>query len=405
MSGWKTKHLLLSLLSCKNRPLMKTNLSIFAQIIRLIPRDIINKNVDNHDSDFSCKGITAWTHLVSMLYCQFGNCQSIRDISFGLRSATGNLNHLGVTRAPSKSSISYINAHRSWTFFRDVYFSLFKEFKVKVNRIRLNRKLFILDSTLIPLCLSLFDWAYYRKMKGAIKIHTVLDYDSCLPVFIRMTDGKTSDIEIAEKLAFPKGSILAIDRGYLDFNFLRDLDSTGVFFVTRTKSNTDYDIVKSLALPKESENIVSDNHIVLIGQQTKDKYKKRLRLLQVADSETGEIIPLLTNNFFWTAKTISELYRNRWEIETFFRMVKQNLKIKSFIGTSENAVLIQIWSALITILLLSVLKAKALYKWHMSNMVGFIRLNLFVKIDLFEWLNHPFLQDKKPPGQIQLELF
>ena len=312
---------------------------------------------------------------------------------------------MGVTRAPSKSSISYINAHRGWTFFRDVYFSLFKEFKVKVNRIKLNRKLFILDSTLIPLCLSLFDWAYYRKLKGAIKLHTVLDYDSCLPVFIRMTDGKTSDIEIAEKLAFPKGSILTIDRGYLDFNFLNDLDSTGVFFVTKAKSNTDYDIVKLLSLPKESENILGDKQIVLVGQQTREKYKKRLRLLQVADPETSEIIPLLTNNFFWTAKTVSELYRNRWEIETFFRTVKQNLKIKSFIGTSENAVLIQIWSALITILLLSVLKAKALYKWHMSNMVVFIRLNLFVKIDLFQWLNHPFLSGKAPPGQTQLELF
>jgi hypothetical protein len=384
---------------------MKTNLSIFAQIIRLIPRDIIHKNVDDHDSDFNCKGINAWTHLVSMLYCQFGNCQSIRDISFGLRSATGNLNHLGVTRAPSKSSISYINAHRGWTFFRDVYFSLFKEFKVKVNRIRLNRKLFILDSTLIPLCLSLFDWAYYRKMKGAIKIHTVLDYDSCLPVFIRMTDGKTSDIEIAEKLSFPKGSILTIDRAYIDFNFLHNLDSTGVFFVTKAKINMDYEVVKLLSLPKESQNIDSDKQIRLIGQQTKDKYKKILRLVQVIDPETGEIIPLLTNNLSWTSKTISELYRNRWEIETFFRLVKQNLKIKSFIGTSENAVLIQIWSALITILLLSVLKTKALYKWHMSNMVGFIRLNLFVKIDLFEWLDHPFLTDKAPPGEIQLELF
>jgi len=384
---------------------MKTNLSIFAQIIRLIPRDIIHANVDNHNSDYNCKGINAWTHLVSMLYCQFGNCQSIRDISFGLRSATGNLNHLGVTRAPSKSAISYINAHRGWTFFRDVYFSLFKEFKVKVNRIRLNRKLFILDSTLIPLCLSLFDWAYYRKMKGAIKIHTVLDYDSCLPVFIRMTDGKISDIEIAERLSFPKGSILTIDRGYLDFNFLHDLDSTGVFFVTRAKDNTDFEIIKTLDLQEKYENIINDNHIVLLGQQTRHKYKKRLRLLQVTDPETGEIIPLLTNNFFWSAKTISELYKNRWEIETFFRTVKQNLKIKSFIGTSENAVLIQIWSALITILLLSVLKTKALYKWHMSNMVGFIRLNLFVKIDLFEWLNHPFLQNKAPPGQIQLELF
>ena len=178
-----------------------------------------------------------------------------------------------------------------------------------------------------------------------------------------------------------------------------------VFFVTMAKSNIDFEVVKLLALPKESLNIVSDYQIVLIGQQAKDKYKKRLRMVKITDPETGEIVPLLTNNFFWTSKTISELYRYRWEIETFYRMVKQNLKIKSFIGTSENAVLIQIWSALITILLLSVLKAKALYKWHMSNMVGFIRLNLFGKIDLFERLNHPFIQDKSPLGQIQLELF
>jgi transposase len=242
-------------------------------------------------------------------------------------------------------------------------------------------------------------------MKGAIKIHTVLDYDSCLPVFMRMTDGKTSDIEIAEKLTFPKGSILVIDREYLDFNFLSDLDSTGVFFVTRAKSNIDYEIVKLLSLPKESENILGDKQIVLIGQQTRSKYKKQLRLVEVPDPDAGEIITFLTNNLFWTAKTVSELYRNRWEIETFFRTVKQNLKIKSFIGTSENAVLIQIWSALITILLLSVLKVKALYKWHMSNLVVFIRLNLFVKIDLFEWLDRPFLFDKAPPGQAQLDLF
>jgi len=384
---------------------MKTNLSIFSQIIRLIPRNIIHKNVDAHEADFNCKGINAWTHLVAMLYCQFGNCQSIRDISFGLRSATGNLNHLGVTRAPSKSSISYINAHRSWTFFRDVYFSLYKEFKVRVNRIKLNRKLFILDSTLIPLCLSLFDWAYYRKMKGAIKIHTVLDYESSLPVFIRMTDGKTSDIEVAERLSFPKGSILVIDRAYIDFNFLRNLDSNSVFFVTKAKCNADIEVVKELCLPDNAENVLSDQHIILIGQQTRKKYKKRLRLVQVVDSETGEIISLLTNNMFWSVNTIRELYRFRWEIETFFRTVKQNLKIKSFIGTSENAVLIQIWSALITILLLSVLKSRAEYKWHMSNMVCFIRLNLFVKIDLFQWLNYPFISGKSPPDEIQLELF
>jgi hypothetical protein len=179
-------------------------------------------------------------------------------------------------------------------------------------------------------------------MKGAIKIHTVLDYDSCLPVFIRMTDGKTSDIEIAEKIIFPKDSILTIDRGYLDFNFPCDLDSIGVFFETRVKDNTVFDIVNTMVLPEKSENIISDDHIVSIGQQTKNKYKKRLRLVRVTDPETGEIISSLTNNFFWVPQTISELYKNRWQIETFFRTVKQNLKIKSFIGTSENAVLIQI---------------------------------------------------------------
>lgn len=193
------------------------NITLFSQITRLIPKEMFNALVRKYQADYSVKGINSWTHLIAMLFAQFGNCQSLRDISNGLRSATGNLNHLGVHRAPSRSTISYINAHRDWKLFRDLYFKLLKHFNVKVNRIRLKRKIFIVDSTIISLCISLFDWALYRQTKGAIKIHTILNYEMGLPVFADLTEGKVSDIEIVRNYVFPRGSVVLADRAYLDF--------------------------------------------------------------------------------------------------------------------------------------------------------------------------------------------
>lgn len=330
-----------------------------------------------------------------MLFCQFAKSQSVRDISNGLRSATGNLNHLGIQKAPSKSSISYQNKHRSWELFRDYYFQLFKylgqQARFKQVKFRIKSKILLLDSTTISLCLSLFDWAKYKTAKGAVKMHTVLDYDGNLPVYVNITDGKTADNKGAYDIPQIKQSVIVADRYYNDYSLLNDWDSNQVFFVIRHKENIQYETIKENDLPDDRhQHVLIDEIIVLKNKVSKDKYPKKLRRVAIWDEENKQVIELITNQMTWSCNTISELYKSRWNIEIFFRDIKQLLHIKSFIGTSENAVMIQIWTALITILILKTLKAMAKYKWHLSNLVAFIRLNMFVKIELQKWLDQPF---------------
>jgi len=232
----------------------------------------------------------------------------------------------------------------------------------------------------------------------------VLDFDGLLPVFVQFTDGKTHDIKIAEQIVFPAESVVLVDRAYVDFEWLYNLDSTGVFFVTRLKKKLKYEAFKCNDLAGNPENITADEGIIFLGQKTGKKYPKELRRVEVTDPNTGEILEFLTNNLSWKAETSSELYRQRWEIEQFFKDIKTHLKIKTFVGISPNAVYIQVWTAMITILLLKLLKELAKYGWHLSNLAGFIRLNLFVKIDLWWWLDFPFRTRGSPPSS-QLEIF
>jgi hypothetical protein len=379
-----------------------TNVNLFSQIISRLDRSVFKSLVFEKSTDKHQKGYNSWTHLVSMLFCQFARSQSVRDISNGLRSATGNLNHLGIQKAPSKSTISYQNKNRDWTLFRDYYYQLqsrlgqlagFKQIKFRIKS-----KIFLLDATTISLCLSLFDWAHYKTAKGAVKMHTLLDYDGNLPAYVNITNGKTADNKGAYDIPFQKGSVIVADRYYNDLSLLNVWDSTEVFFVIRHKENLQYNTIKELPLPdNRHQHILIDEIIELSGYQSKNKYPKRLRRVAIWDDENGQVIELITNQMSWTASTISELYKSRWQIEIFFREIKQLLHIKSFIGTSQNAVMIQIWTALITILVLKYLKAIAKYGWRLSNLVAFIRLNLFVKIDLQKWLDKPFDDDVPIP--------
>ena len=379
-----------------------SNITLFSQIIGKLDRLKFKKLVKEYKTDKHQKGFDSWTHLVSMLFCQFAKSQSLRDISFGLKSATGNLNHLGINKAPSKSTIGYQNKQRSWELFRDYYYSLqqslgqhpeFKQVKFKIKS-----KIFLLDSSTISLCLSLFDWAKYKTAKGAVKMHTVLDYDGNLPAYVNITDGKTADNKGATDIPLIKGSVIVADRYYNDFWLLNVWDSNGVFFVVRHKENIQYTVVKENELPDgRHEHILKDEIIELSGIQSKKKYPERLRRVALWDDKNQQAIEVITNQMSWTANTIGELYKSRWQIEIFFREIKQLLHIKSFIGTSENAVMIQIWTALITILMLKALKAKAKFSWHLSNLVAFIRLNLFVKIELQKWLDNPIEANFEPP--------
>lgn len=387
------------------------NITLFAQITRLLPKQLFSKIINQYQSDKHAKGLDSWTHLQSMIFCHFSGADSVRSISYGLRSATGNLNHLGLQRAPGKSSISYMNNHRDWRLFRDFYFRLYEylaevyQFRRQLHR-KLKRKIFLLDSTIIPLCLSVFDWAHFRKRKGAIKLHTMLDYDGCLPVFMQVTEGKTHDMQVARSTSIPSGSVLVVDRAYVNFKWLKELDSKDVYFVTRLKANTQYDVFEPYTTGQEKENIriLEDAKIGLTQENTAKTYPKKLRLVRIWDHKKQRELTFLTNNFYWTALTVADLYRSRWEIEVFFKQLKQHLKIKTFIGTSPNAVMIQIWTAMITMLLLKFFKEKAKFNWHLSNLITFIRLNLLVKVGLFDWLNNPF-PDIKLEENGQLSLF
>lgn len=384
-----------------------TNINLFSQIVSKLDKPIFNKLVKEKQTDKHQKGFNSWTHFISMLFGQFANSKSVRDISNGLRSATGNLNHLGVNKAPSKSSISYQNQRRDWRLFRDYYYKLSEHLgqqaKFKQKKFRIKSKIFLLDSSTISLCLSLFDWAKYKTAKGAVKLHTLLDYDGNLPAYINITDGKTADNKGAYDIPLLKNSVIVADRFYNDFSLLNVWDSTSIFFVIRHKENLKFKTIKEFDLPdNRHQHILKDELIELEKPASKNKYQGKLRRVSVWDEKNEQVIELITNQMTWTANTIGELYKSRWQIEIFFREIKQLLHIKSFIGTSENAVMIQIWVAMITILILKFLKQMAKFKWHLSNLVAFLRLNLFVKIDLQKWIDNPFENDVgKPPEKIR----
>lgn len=376
------------------------NVTLFSQIIHQLDRNLFSKSVEKYRTDKHNKGINSWTHLVSMLFCHFSKAQSIREITNGLLSTTGNINHLGIQKkVPKKSSLSYINANRDWQMFRDYYFKLLESFQSKGNFKRkkfkkIKRRIYLLDSTVISVCLKVFDWAKYRKEKGAIKLHTMLDYDGCLPNYVFMTEGRQSDVKHAQYMHMPRKSVIVSDRGYLDFKMLYEWKKDDIFFVMMLKKSVKYELVKELELPEnKDEHIIKDEIIRLTEEETRELYPENLRRVVIYDEDKDRTIEVITNNFIWTASTIAELYKQRWMIEIFFKELKQHLKIKSFIGTTENAMWIQIWTAIISLLILKYLKEIAKYPWSLSNLIAFLRMNLFVKIQLSKWLNEPF----KPP--------
>jgi transposase len=303
-----------------------------------------------------------------------------------------------------------VNEKRDFRVFQEFYYALAKHLRLqykfaKPGLQQLKRKVYLLDASVISLSLSLYDWAKFRTRKGAIKLHLLLDYEGCLPAFADLTHGNVHEIQVARGMNLPPNSILVFDMGYYDFSWWYNLDSMNIWFVTRAKENLDYEVVEEFDVSAEKDNhVLEDCNIRLSSYKGRNEYPKLLRLVRYWDEKNNEELTFLTNNRSWTATTVARVYKERWNIEAFFKLIKQNLRIKSFVGTSENAVQIQIWTALITILLLTFLKMKAKYKWHLSNLVTFIRLNLFVKIDLWQWLNQPFVRPKKEDA-IQLSLF
>jgi len=373
--------------------------SLFSQLLRLFPRWEFQEIVAKHQAERGAKGFDCWTQFIAMLFCQLGRAYSLREICGGLSSVEGRFNHLGVKRAPARSTLSYANAHRPHALFQDIFMQLLTRCQAIASPkpFRFKHKLYSLDATVIDLCLEMFDWAKFRRAKGAIKLHLLLDHDGCLPCYAVFTEGKTHEIRVARTLSWPAGSIVAMERGYVDYAFLDSLTEQDVFFVTRLKENALYSVESEISSAKG--NILADEMINLPGSGKNACEFRLLRRVVVWDPVGMRQIVLLTNNFKLAASTIAAIYKQRWQIELFFKAIKQNLKIKTFVGTSANAVHIQIWTALISILLLKYLQMRSRLHWSLSNLVALLRLNLFVHRDLWAWIDEPF---SPPPDPTEL---
>ncbi len=372
-----------------------TSTSLFRQVLNLIPKREFEAIVMKHKADKHKQSFDCWTHFVSMIFCQLAQANSLREICGGLKTCGGKLNHLGVEEAPSRSNLSYANKHRNPEVFKDIFFMLLKHCKAIAPRheFSFKRKLYSLDATLIELCVRAFPWATYRQTKGAIKLNLLLDHDGYLPVFMDFTHGNVHEVNSARRMELPRDSMVVCDRGYVDFSMLYKWNLSGVDFVTRLKANATYEL-DELDLKQYPGNVLSDEVIYLRG--SREKYPERLRKVVVCDLENHHTLVLVTNNFDLDAQTIGDLYKSRWQIECFFKMLKQNFKIKTFIGTSENAVKIQVWTALIAILLMKYLKFLSKAQWHFSTLVTFLKWNLFVYRDLQKWLDQPFTKPPEP---------
>jgi hypothetical protein len=380
--------------------------SLFSQLLALFSRQEFYRLVVKHGAERYSKGYNSWDHFTAMLFCQLAQAKSLREICGGLACCIGKLRHLGLKDAPKKSTLSYANAHRPWEMFRDLFYATLKTCKSAApgkHRFRFKNKLLSLDSSTISLCLSLFPWAKFRRTKGAVKLHLLLDHDGYLPTYAYISNGKKHDVTIARKVPLAPGSIVAMDRGYNDYKLFTSWTENGIFFVTRLKENAGYEVVEEHTVPK-NRNILADQFIRFTEFYAKRNCPHTLRRVVVWDKEKQRKIVLLTNHLRFGSTTISAIYKDRWQIELFFKALKQNLKVKTFVGTSENALYIQIWTALIAMLLIKYLQFKSKFGWSLSNLVAFLRWNLFTYRDLWEWIDNPFDVLPLVPEPVQYQL-
>jgi hypothetical protein len=381
--------------------------SIFGQILKFFPRSAFESAVKQHQADKHSKGMSSWSQFIALLFCHLGGAKSLREIIGGLAASEGKLNHLGVKRAPKRSTLAYANEHRPWQLYRTVFEQLVEicrsEARDKQRKFRFKHPLLSLDATVIPVCIEMFEWAKYIRTKGAVKVHTVLDNRSVLPQYAVISDGKTADVKVARGLRFAPGTIVVMDRGYEDHAWWRKLTAEGVFLVSRLKDSTSYVIVEERPTP--ADPMMLRDEVIILTSEKELEEPMRLRRIEVWLEDKQETIVFVTNHLKLAASTIAAIYRDRWQIELFFKAIKQSLRIKSFIGTSENAVQTQIWTAFIAMVLLRYLQLKSTWPWSLSNLVALLRYQLFVYRDLWKWIDQPY----RPPvdlddPQLSLEL-
>jgi Transposase DDE domain/Domain of unknown function (DUF4372) len=378
--------------------------SIMNQLLQIFPRNEFQSAVKQTKSERHARGFGSWDHFVAMLFCQLADAQSLREITGGLASCEGRLEQLGVS-VPKRSTLAYANKHRPWELFRDVFYRTSERCRAELGhktKFRFKNRLLSIDSSVVTLCLKMFPWATYSRQKGAVKLHFTLDHAGYLPEAMVVTTGAYSELTVLRRRSYARGTILVMDRGFVDFGWFGQLNQNGVVFVTRIKTDTRYEVVERRPVVSGS-GVISDEIIRLTSPATRKRYPQTLRLVTI-ETEQGEQLGFLTNQMTLAASTIAEIYKDRWQIEVFFKLIKQNLRIKSFVGTSANAVWTQIWTALIAMLVIRFLQLKARFGWSFSNLVYFLRMNLLVYRDLWDWLQNPFTAPPPKPLPTQLEL-
>jgi hypothetical protein len=388
--------------------------SIFSQILQLIPRLEFESAVRKHGAERHARGFSSWGQFIAMLFCQLGHAKSLREICGGLAASEGKLRHLGVPTAPARSTLAYANEHRPWQLCQTVFDQLLAKCQTlaasqpgtrKKTKFRFKNPLLSLDASVIDLCATMFDWAKFRLTKGAVKLHLLLDHDGYLPSYAVITEGKKHEVCVARQMRFAPGTILVFDRGYTDYEWFANLIQQEVYFVTRLKENADYGVLEDLALPQR-RGVRRDQVIFFykLAQAGMDAYFRRIEFY---DEEQDRVLVFLTNHLDLAAATIAAVYKERWQIELFFRALKQSLRVKTFVGTSANALKTQLWTALIAMLLVKYLQLKSSFGWSLSNLVALLRQQLFVYRDLWTWINDPFQPPPIPAGlpeQLALQL-
>ena len=381
---------------------MAHNSTVFAQLLKLVPRHEFEGLAREHGSGRKARKLTRWSQFVAMGMAQLAGRSSLRDIVSNLSAQSRKLYHLGAGEV-SRSSLSRVNADKPWELYEALFGRLLSRCQASSpgHGFRFKNKLHSLDATVIDLCLSMFPWAKFRRAKGALKVHVGMDHEGRLPTFVAVTEGRTSDIEVARTLRLPKGSIVAADRAYLDFEWINSLILQGVFLVTRLKKGIRYRVVERRGANRR-QGVTSDQTIEFTSARGRKRCPRRLRRIGCRDLETGKHCVLLTTNFQLSAKTIADIYRSRWQVELFFKWIKQNLKVKSFVGTSRNAVMTQLWIAMCMYLLVSHLKFASRLGWSRAEILRLLQLNLFERRPLGDLLGNK--ANDPPACQPQTEM-
>jgi len=360
--------------------------TILNQILKIIPRHEFESLAVKNHSGRKFRTTNRWSQFTAIVLAQLSGRQSLRDIVENMKAQGHRLYHLGVGLM-SKSNLSRINNDKPYKMYEELFGKLLSRCQgmTKGHGFRFKNKLYSLDASTIDLCLSMFPWAKFRKNKGAIKLHVGLNHSGYLPEFVTVTDGKVADVTAGRCINFPKHSIVVCDRGYNDYAWFNLLTGNGIIFVTRLKKNAKYEVIKSHPV-NAKQSVISDETIKFTGPQISKKCPIKLRLITYLDKETNKQYEFLTNNFKLAAKTIADIYKSRWQVELFFKWIKQNLKIKKFIGTSKNAVMTQIWIAMCVYLMISFIKHTSKITKSMQQILRLLQLNLFEKRELIPML-------------------